>query len=426
MRTVLLAIGLLVSLPLATLAAGTATYPLQVLPSERKVMTDPVTGVELTFATTAPGLDRACYFHQQAWLADESLLLFTTDRGSKDMMGYLPATGELVVLRTPSGRLAGAACARRGNVVYAYRGRELVALTLKIAISRDPARIPSRVTARERVVATLPENPIHYVTENADGTLIGSEYRTAAGTNGMCVTKVATGRIRDLGTLNFGGHMQFSRHDPLLFSFAGRPDRLMVWDLRRSAPRCLHKQAPGEHVTHESWWVDGQMLFLGSYLDKEEHLKVIDPSTGVIRIIGAGAWVPWASTEQSDGDDILNRWNWWHASGDWQGRYVAADNWYGDIVVFDGKTTRLHRLTLGHRKYGGGSEAEDPHVAWDRSGRRVVFTSQLLGRADVCIATLPSSWPTSLPLAPDDPVIIQDVEKRALPPGVEPRPQRPQ
>ncbi len=44
--------------------------------------------------------------------------------------------------------------------------------------------------------------------------------------------------------------------------------------------------------------------------------------------------------------------NWWHASGSPDGRWVAADNWHGDIMLFDGKTSRPQLLTTGHRTYG--------------------------------------------------------------------------
>lgn len=52
-------------------------------------------------------------------------------------------------------------------------------------------------------------------------------------------------------------------------------------------------------------------------------------------------------------------------------------------------TTRRYLLTAGHRTYGHG---EHPHVGWDRQGERVVFTSNRLGNADVCVATIPREW----------------------------------
>ncbi len=85
----------------------------------------------------------------------------------------------------------------------------------------------------------------------------------------------------------------------------------------------------------------------------------------------------------------IARYNWWHADGSDDGRWIVADNWHGDIALFEGKTTRLRILTSGHRTYGKGNH---PHVGFDRAGKSVIFTSHKRGRQDVCIATIPDAW----------------------------------
>src|SRR5262252_6624721 len=86
--------------------------------------------------------------------------------------------------------------------------------------------------------------------------------------------------------------------------------------------------------------------------------------------------------------DVAKR-NWWHAAGSPDGNWIAADNWHGDIMLFEGKTTRPHLLTAGHRTYGQG---EHPHVGWDRKGEKVIFASHMLGDLNVCVATIPKAW----------------------------------
>ena len=382
-------LALAVALLAARVEAAPKSYPLPVLPPEHKVMKDPITGAKLLFITTSPARDHNLYFHQRSWLADESLLLFTSDRPRGGLMGYLFATGELVQLTTPQGGLGGATAARNRNSVFAIRGRDVVELALKIEPSTDPATNPSRVTATERVIYSAPEGAALQaaVTENCDGTLLGLDMRWPGGEQGIAVVNIATGEMRDVCRFNFAGHLQFSVTNPNLMSVAGLQDRLVVIDLARGgAPRSIHQQAQGEYATHECWWVNDSLTFCGGYRDKESDVKVIDVHTGQVRIVGAGAWVPW----RENGDDVLNRWNWWHAAGHESGRWIVADNWYGDIVLFDGGTTQMHRLTLGHRTYGGG---QHPHPGWDRRGRRVVFTSEMLGGVDVCVATIPEVWP---------------------------------
>ena len=75
-----------------------------------------------------------------------------------------------------------------------------------------------------------------------------------------------------------------------------------------------------------------------------------------------------------------------------KGRWIAADNWHGDIGIFHSKTTRTYILTKDHRTYGKGTH---PEVGWDRKGEQVIFASHKFGNVDVCIATIPQGWQES-------------------------------
>jgi len=81
--------------------------------------------------------------------------------------------------------------------------------------------------------------------------------------------------------------------------------------------------------------------------------------------------------------------NWWHASGAPNGRWVAADNWHGHIGITDERSSHMRILTKNHRTYGGG---EHPHVGWAPDSKSVEFTSHKHGNPDVCIAYLPEAW----------------------------------
>src|SRR5436190_3412216 len=119
------------------------SYPLEVFPPEHKRITDPKTGAELLFLTTAPENDSNLYFHEYSWLADESVILFTSSRTNGGLMGYVTATGELIRFNTPVGGLGGATAAAKGNAVLATRGREIVEVKLKIEPSASPTTISS-------------------------------------------------------------------------------------------------------------------------------------------------------------------------------------------------------------------------------------------------------------------------------------------
>lgn len=400
-----------------TALAANVSFPLEVLPPEHKRMTDPKTGAELLFLTTAPDKDENLYFHEFSWLGDESIILFTSSRKNSGLMAYVSATGELLRLNTPRGGLGGATAAAKGNTIFALRGQEIVELKLTIETSGSPTAQRSRVTATERVIATLPEgSPTTSLNPSCDGKYLAlgvSGFSDKSRGPGIWKVHVRSGRATEVcrfpAAIGFAGHVQWSRTNPHLISFAGargatgditassnrgagpedyaaRGQRLWVVDIRDGIPRNPYFAEEGELVTHESWWVNDQLLFCGGKSPTSvvsSHVKVLNIYSGEVRVVGAGAWLP------NVPDAEVTRLNWWHAAGSANGRWIAADNWHGDIMLFEGKTTRPHLLTSGHRTYGGG---EHPHVGWDRKGEKVIFASHLLGDLNVCVATIPKPW----------------------------------
>lgn len=374
--------------------ATLADYVLPVSPAEHQQMVDPATGVELNFLTTHPDQDTNLYFHERSWLADDSLILFNSARDKGGTMGYVTATGELIRFQTPEGGVEGATAARNRSSVFALRGREVLELALRIS---SPADTGSRslVTVRERKIAVLPDlNFSTSLNESADGRYLsmGAHAGDALGGRGqILLIAVESGEVTVLcevpESIGYQAHVQWSNTNPNLLSFAGKAEhRLWVVDIRNGVPRNAYVQQEGELVTHESWWVNDQILFCGgthAEPTEDAHVKVLNIHSGEVRIVGAGAW--WAGGAPSE----IAKENWWHADGGPYGRWVVADNWHGDIVLFQANTTRERELTLGHRTYGKG---DHPHVGWDNRGAQVVFTSHLLGDPNVCVATIPQAW----------------------------------
>ena len=390
-------ITLVAGLAFSRCAIAQEKYPLKVLPCESKRMIDPQTGAELLFLTTNPGDDQSLYYEQRSWLADSSLIIFNSNRENGGLMGYLTKTGELVRLSTPKGGLGGATAGCSRNCVFAMRGADVIELSLQIEPSEDPARSPSKAIASERVICTLDAEympPNTSLTENADGTLlalgVGGRGNANTGKEGRVITiDVRTGDVAEITHVpgaDFGGHVVFSRTNPDLVSFGESGCWIAVIDVRKKETVFKHKKVEGEFCTHHCWWLGDTITFCGGYHPQpteDADVKVIDIRTGVVRIIGKGSW--WAGATPAE----LAKWNWWHACGSEAGRWVAADNWHGDIGIFHAKTTRTYWLTRGHRTYGGGAH---PEVGWDRKGEQVIFASHMLGNVDVCVATIPRQW----------------------------------
>lgn len=362
-------------------------------------MTDSETGAELTFLTTNSARDTNLYFHERSWLADGSMILFRSDRERGGLMGYLVATGELVRFESPSGALGRATAAVQGRRLFAMRGDDVLELSLTYEMSGEAKVTASTVMAHERKIAALPDNSgsTTQLNESCDGKWLSLGLNNSArmGGAGIVIINVATGEMRDLCKIGdppgYAGHVQWSHTNPNLLCFAGRDPRLWVVDMRDGRPRNVYKQWPGELVTHEHWWVptkhgDEQLVFCGGLHPQpteDAHVKVVNVNTGDVRILGAGAWWP-------GGTDVeVAKRNFWHCAGSDDGRWVVADNWHGDITIFEGKTTRPRLLTQGHRTYGGG---DHPHPGWDRNGEQIVFTSHKLGDPNVCVVTIPRTW----------------------------------
>jgi hypothetical protein len=377
------------------------------------MMADPLTGVDLTFLTTNTP-SSSIYFHERSWLADSSMVIF---RGYRGLMGYLTATGELVVLQDGADgddELSAPTAATTRSAIFAMRGFDVLELTPEIDISPDPASRPSSVTIHERRIVSLPSGG--QLNGNYDDTFLS--IGLAGPPRTINTIRVADGEVRTAYTIESptmrGGHLQWSRTESNLLSFVDGPDwhtegtkpRLLVMDPDEGIPRSVYHQVTDELFTHESWWVDDMILYtgappaLGLLGDSEDermmaHVNVLDPKTGVARIIGAGNW--WSG---ADVNDIWRR-NWWHCAGSDDGRWVVGDTFHGDLALFEGMTSRPTLLTAGHRVKRGTHERLDdgthPEPGWDRRGEQAIFSSHMLSGTggsnhNVCIATIPDDW----------------------------------
>ncbi|RJP18653.1 MAG: hypothetical protein C4527_28720 [Candidatus Omnitrophota bacterium] len=367
---------------------------------------DPETGANVIFITTHPADDNNLYFHDRSWLEDESMVIFTSNRNGKtEPFGFIEKTGEIVRLNPPDfPSTAGFTAGKRNSCLYLTKADGVYEWQIGRKPVTEAVRQESRVRINERMISRFPENvyPCGSLNENADATRLSLILRRRdSDLSDIVLIDKQTGAFENVASVNWPvTHLQCSWTQPDLVMFAREypphGDRVPImsdeeyakqepharfWfaDLSHREPWTIHYQQPGELVTHECWWLRNQITFCGGFLPEESHVKVIDMQTGVTRIAGAGCWLPNISSA-----DLAKR-NWWHAAGSPKGDWIAADNWHGDIVLFNARTTEMRLLTSGHRTYGKGAH---PHVGWAPAGDRVVFTSNKRGHADVCIAYL--------------------------------------
>ena len=385
---------------LQTVTLSSKTWECQILPPEHRTEVDAQSGAEIIFVTTHPAHDRNLYFHDRCFFQDNRMMLFISDRyGRAEIMAYLLETGELVRLNRPQDAPAGHPLASiAGDKLYVMRQDSV--LQWQVSISTTPQ---TRVRIAETPLTVLPEAAVQVsgLAENSDASLLAFAYQKT-GFHFIDVLDLASGTVRNAAKLDYAmNHLQFHWTRPDLLSFsrtykndrapldADEPPHARFWflNVNTHVPVPAFYQDPGELATHECWWLDDQITFIGGHnsdANKEDgHVKVYDLKTGEIRIIGAGAWWQEGTAAQ------VAKVNWWHAAGSPDGRWVAADNWHGIIALFDAKTTAKKILTTGHRIYGQGAHL---HVGWDLKGERVEFTSNKMGNPDVCIGVIPKEW----------------------------------
>ena len=381
-------------------SAFASAWDCEVLPSEQKVDIDAQSGAKIIFATTDPASDTNLYFHDRCFLWDNRLMLFYSDRfGRTEIMGYLLETGELLRLNRAEDAATGSPVAsRKGDRLFVKKENSICEWQLSISTRPQTA---ARVT--ERTLAALPAGAQYNssLDENCDGSLLAYIY-AVEGVDYISFYDFTTGELRPATKLSFNTqHLQFHWSRPDLLSFCrgygsdhapldpkeAPHARIWFMNVNTRVPIPAFYQVPGELVTHECWWVNDQITFLGGHRNVDDrveaHVKVLDLKTGDIRIVGAGAWWDEGTAPQ------LSQVNWWHAAGSPDGKWVAADNWHGIIALFNAKTTEKKILTSGHRTYGKGAH---PHAGWDLASKQVEFTSNKRGNPDVCIAVIPGDW----------------------------------
>jgi hypothetical protein len=368
----------------------------EILPTERRIEIDSKSGAEITFVTTSESKDTNLYFHDRCWLPGGEIMLFNSDRtGREEIFGYVATTGELIRFNRENDPAAKFPLASKYNSgVYVVKGNSI--FTWEIDYHLDNKTI---VKVVEKKLCDYPEGSVHLhgLNENSDGTLLSFGYLLNELYH-IAVVNLKTGISEVIAKVDYQvQHIQFSSNRPDLLSYArsygsdtapldvDEVPHARIWflNVNTKTPLPAFYQAPGELVTHECWWVNDQITFIGGHRKEEGHVKVLDLKTNEIRIVGAGAWVENVAAKE------LSKVNWWHAAGSPDGRWIVADNWHGNIAIFDAENTRMRLLTTGHRIYGSGAH---PHAGWDLRGESVEFTSNKLGNPDVCVVSIPTEW----------------------------------
>jgi oligogalacturonide lyase len=428
-------------------------------PSEKKVVPDPVTGVPLTFLTTASAGESKIYPTHRQWTADGEWLVFRSGRVRGQAMAVHEPSGVMVQV-TEQGYHGALCLAQHSMKLYSLRPeggmprpdpaakgearRGAITRPLQV-IETDLAKLFADSAAGkvgpaetyERVCGTIPfawgtagelaldaDETVAYFRINQEeaakhlpaGVKAEANFgprNMGAGPTGIGKMDLRTGAVAVVVAVPFQvGHVQtnpwVSGEIVFCWETGGKaPNRMWTVRADGSGLRPLFPEAPHDWVTHEAVITKDEVAFaiMGHRA----------PGTD-------DAWGPSGSREHPTGLGIVNLRTremriagqtkrgsgLWHVHGSPDGRWAVGDDFGRNLYLIDRTNDEMMLLSTGHLA----TAADHPHPTFSPDGTRIQIQSAMLapdGRAmDICIIPVPEAWlkrtyPAPAPIGRENP-----------------------
>lgn len=413
-------VGVLLSLsllPASALAGIGDTFP-----SERKLIKDPVTGVDIAFLTSRPVGDSKIYPTHPQWTADGEWLVFRSNRVPGEAMAVNEQDGTLVQI-SEGGYFGMLVNAQKSNTLYLMRDpqfaadkqprygrsdndKQIIEVNLGTLLADARAKQVKPASHYQRVVGVVPgsmgaggdmaldaaEDIIYFrigreeaARHLAAGTEVEPNFgprNMGAGPTGIASMNLSTGKIEMVVALPFQlGHIQtnpwVTRELVFCWETGGKSPQRM-WTMKVGGEvKPLYPEAEYEWVTHEA---------------------VITPDEVAFAIMGHrevgtnDAWGPSASRQKPTGLGIVNlRTNemriagqtrsgsgLWHVHGSPDGRWAVGDDFERSLYLIDRTTDEMMLLSTGHKK----TAKDHTHPTFSRDGKKIQIQSAMLSEDD--------------------------------------------
>lgn len=409
-------------------------------PSERKVINDPKTGVELVFLTSKSGTgDSKIYQTHNQWTADGRWVVFRSDRVRGEAMAVNEETGDIV--QVTEGGYTGMLCvARKSMNLYIMRvakdekgmrtGMEVVEINLEKLFADSEAGKLKPKSAYERICGTIPAE----MCSEGDMALDGSEefvyfrldWRYArnlpiaepiapnfgprnmgAGPGGIGKMDLTTGKSEPVVAVHFKvGHIQGNPWHPgeVIFCWetGGKaPQRTWMVNADGTNLRPVYRETEHDWVTHEAVISEDEMVIaiIGHRPINSGEKKEI---AGLESFATSDAWGPAGTKEYATGIAVVNMRtreltlegqvpgdNFWHVAGSQDGHWVAGDDFARELWLIDRHTGERILLSAGHKT----TARDHVHPTFKPDGTEIEIQSAMLsddGRSmNICIVRLP-------------------------------------
>lgn len=401
-------------------------------PSEKKVIKDPKTGVELIFLTSKSGTgDTKIYQTHNQWTSDGKWVVFRSNRVKGEAMAVNEETGDIV--QVTEGGFSGMLCvARKSMNLYYMRplknkkeerlGMEVVEVNLERLFADSEAGKLKKKKHYERICGLIPQEMGAGGDMALDGSetfayfRLGKEYagkfpikeelsgnfgprKMGAGPSGIGKIDLTTGKVEHVVSVHFKvGHIQGNPWHPgeVIFCWetGGKaPQRTWMVNADGSNLRPIYRETEYDWVTHEA---------------------VISKDELVIAIIGhrkiaeernmdfTKDWGPAGTKEYATGMAVINMRtreftmegqvdddNFWHVAGSQDGHWVAGDTFARELWLIDRHTKERILLTAGHKT----TARDHVHPTFKPDGTAIEIQSAMLsedGRSlNICVVKLP-------------------------------------
>jgi len=422
-------------------AAVICTLPLfaqigTVFPSERKVINDPKTGVELVFLTSKSGTgDSKIYQTHNQWTSDGQWVVFRSNRVRGEAMAVNEETGAIVQIT--EGGYTGMLCvARKSMNLYIMRnskdkagkrtGMEVVEVNLGKLFADVEAGKVKKKKNYERLCGVIPAE----MCSEGDMALDGSEEfvyfrldkefarkmpiaepiadnfgprNMGAGPGGIGKMDLQTGKSEPVVAVHFKvGHIQGNPWHPgevvFCWETGGKaPQRTWMVNADGTNLRPIYRETEHDWVTHEAVISADELVIaiLG-----HRPISADGPTPN-----GPGQekeWGPSGTKEYATGIAVVNMRtreltlegqvdgdNFWHVAGSQDGHWVAGDDFARELWLVDRHTKERILLTAGHKT----TARDHVHPTFKPDGSEIEIQSAMLsedGRSmNICIVRLP-------------------------------------
>lgn len=413
-------------------------------PSEKKIVTDPVTGIELTFLTSTAGGDSKIYQTHRQWTADGKWLIFRSNRVPGETLAVNEKTGDIVQV-SEGGYMGMISVAQKSMKLYFLRmvlrqvGQtrggpvQVVEVDLEKLFADSESGQLKKENEYQRVCGTIPleigaggdlaldadEEWVYFRVgkEEAakhlpEGTKIESNYgprNMGAGPSGIGSMNIKTREIKFVVAVPFQiGHIQSNPWvtGEIVFCWeTGGKAPQRTWTVMSDGTglRPLYPESEYEWVTQEAIITKDEVAIaimghreIGTPQQKPDPANPgQEPGWGASgtreKPTGLGI-VNLRTREMTIAGQTPSGSGLWHVNGSSDGRWAVGDDFARNIYLIDRHTHEMILISAGHKT----TASDHPHPTFSPDGTRIEIQSAMLSEnnrsMNICIIPVPEEW----------------------------------